>query len=1470
MKADEIRLTDIDTTDGSITVSAENLITAVDIIAGGTGDIVLSNSSDDILIDTLVADGNRITLNAANSIQEAIADADIDVTADTLAITAAHGIGDSDSVVNDGEELETRVNVLNSFNSTRNNIEVNNSGDLTLTNAATVNADGESILNTGGDVIIKVASNLTIIDSQTGMNVFNSADEDIDVQADITATSGNIGFRADDDGSGSGDIIHRTGVINAAAGGILMSGTNVTLDVRDDALLGGGIAAGGLFSSITPPGSDFGITILASENIVINEGLTASVGSVIIQSDADLSDPLLLTSWPISLANGAGPSPDGIGTMTFNTDSDVGVDTLGAGIQTGGAITLFAADDITIDQTGMKFTAGGTAERTGASTDLHSDAGFVAYSAENIDFSAADGSTTTMDTESGSGLILIMAGFDFSPTNIDTADQQDFGVTNVAGNNSAITDLNNTSILSGNGVELSQSGNIIVDSISADWIHVESRLGSIEVATDAILSAEVADVNADHGDFAIQLNAATGLTINPNVVLDADKDDDADVGGIGLGAGSTIILSGHIGGDAINVAAMEADFITIGDGTVLNRPTDVVINNGGILSAENDITFNVGSVVANDGVHLDNAEIISENGNIVIHADVNGTDEGIFDMSGNSRIIADADNSGAGSLTIIADDVSITSVTSVADNLELNSGSTLTITSDEGLVLGTAGIASTDLNSAASDINLNANNGEFTQEDGTIVAAADVNINVSGDFIQGAAAGGSVSEDAIHGSGVTIAATGFIDIGSDAPDDAIEATGAGGITIQSSSNSIVHTGSGDIEVSGAGDIDIDASDDTSGNISFSGAGDVRSTGGGSIFIDSGLGRTISQLNSEALIDADGATHIGQTRLPSMINFGGNGILSDEAILIDATGAITIGNNAMLTTSDVNQNIDIASTGGSLSVQDGAVINASGDLTLAGTRVDLNSDSGDIEIIVRGVTDINATSGDVLIGSAGGAGAVTDLQAGNNLSIDAAGDVIQHNGSIDVAGSLTVGADGTTENFIQGVDTGDDAFVDAIRAKTVSINTNSGIILGSNSSDNAIESTGADGGIGIALFTNSGDITLIGDGNLESSGAPNSGISITAGGAFEMSDSGNILASASEDSDVNIQATGEITLSGSGGILTTGGGDGDINLDAAAVNIDINNLGAFIDADENIGIGQAGTGTDTVSISGDLTADNTIVVDAIGIVSINENAVVRTIGDNFSEGTIRITSTDGQINLNDTARIVANPEDLDNSADIVFNANTMLLNSNNALEIQAGGDINLTTDNGTLGIQTDLEAGKSILLSVIGGGDDADIEIIGGLNTANITAGDFIDMRAFDDIEIDKSTLRTGNSSIYMRANNDGILSSDIADNDLFAGGNVIIGALGADGDVVLDVMGTRTDSVVWVAGENIFIENQVVANIAGGEESESSPVNPLTGEPIPFSLALLASENVGTSANPIQLKGECRGNLFYPCRCKFK
>mgnify|MGYP007000147002 len=86
---DGITLTDLDTTDGSITVSAGGALTATDVVAGGgTGDSVTLSTTTGGAVATLVtgADAVSITADAGDITIGAVT-----ATAGTLGVTATTG-----------------------------------------------------------------------------------------------------------------------------------------------------------------------------------------------------------------------------------------------------------------------------------------------------------------------------------------------------------------------------------------------------------------------------------------------------------------------------------------------------------------------------------------------------------------------------------------------------------------------------------------------------------------------------------------------------------------------------------------------------------------------------------------------------------------------------------------------------------------------------------------------------------------------------------------------------------------------------------------------------------------------------------------------------------------------------------------------------------------------------------------------------------------------------------------------------------------------------------------------------------------------------------------------------------------------------------------------------------------------------------------------------------------------------------
>ena len=87
-----IVLTDVDTTDGTITVDAGVIITATDIGDGNNKAIALTTTSGDITsVNTVNAGTGTVTLDSAGAIDGATNDSTADVTGGVVNLTAASG-----------------------------------------------------------------------------------------------------------------------------------------------------------------------------------------------------------------------------------------------------------------------------------------------------------------------------------------------------------------------------------------------------------------------------------------------------------------------------------------------------------------------------------------------------------------------------------------------------------------------------------------------------------------------------------------------------------------------------------------------------------------------------------------------------------------------------------------------------------------------------------------------------------------------------------------------------------------------------------------------------------------------------------------------------------------------------------------------------------------------------------------------------------------------------------------------------------------------------------------------------------------------------------------------------------------------------------------------------------------------------------------------------------------------------------
>ena len=196
MKTNAIVLVDVDTNNGSIQVDAGGQLTATDVASttdNDANDITLTTTAGDILVNLINAGaaGDVTLLNTGAGIEETAADNTADITADDLRMEAVDGVG------NDGE-IEIAVSDLAVTTASGDITLVDTAGGLTIT---TITTAGASITAgaAGDDIIIRAESPLTVDSAVTntgGGDITlaaegNTVTDDLDINANVTATGGN-------------------------------------------------------------------------------------------------------------------------------------------------------------------------------------------------------------------------------------------------------------------------------------------------------------------------------------------------------------------------------------------------------------------------------------------------------------------------------------------------------------------------------------------------------------------------------------------------------------------------------------------------------------------------------------------------------------------------------------------------------------------------------------------------------------------------------------------------------------------------------------------------------------------------------------------------------------------------------------------------------------------------------------------------------------------------------------------------------------------------------------------------------------------------------------------------------------------------------------------------------------------------------------------------------------------------------
>ncbi|MEW6486100.1 MAG: hypothetical protein AB1423_16055, partial [Pseudomonadota bacterium] len=513
-ETDAITLTDVDTVDGSITITAGGNIVATSVIAGGSGNIFLDTSGGpgSILVDDVQALGNTVEIRATGAVSQD-GDATADIQANDLLISSGAGIL--------GIEIDATNLAVNDTSAA--GVLINDTaGGLTIANLVGPNLAINGVTTANGQVVIITTSPL-IINAPVNAGaapIFlwaQNADGYIYVNDTVqNAGANDINLIADGvDGTGQSIVMNAaTGVILAGQDALLFANTANSGDVVLSQITAGrnifvmavnmAVPVGDILddsdtSGLTSllAGAGGSVILIANEDIGANTG-AGTIPAGYLDIDIINNPGIALAMNPgmdlyLNFINGAmtsalfgGIMPAGlanIGIGVTNNDftfNDGTFDGIGASSLTVSANNIYlaydAGNDIDLGGAGnVTLTAGiGVIQDTSA-TDANVD-----IIANNLTMNALSGingnqpgipdtfletSVGTLNAHvSGAGNIDILETDAIILTDVDTANGP---ITIVAGGQVTATDIQSTTDADANDIYIWGTGNVLVGSVTA-------------------------------------------------------------------------------------------------------------------------------------------------------------------------------------------------------------------------------------------------------------------------------------------------------------------------------------------------------------------------------------------------------------------------------------------------------------------------------------------------------------------------------------------------------------------------------------------------------------------------------------------------------------------------------------------------------------------------------------------------------------------------------------------------------------------------------------------------------------------------------------------------------------------------------------------------------------------------------------------------------------------------------------------
>ncbi len=1277
------------------------------------------------------------------------------------------------------------------------NVAINANKDITL-NAQTgnVGAEGNSLQMTAGGVVDIEGGNI-YIQSPGSLNIanINSSKDAPDTVVNITTTTtdnGNINF--------SGAIKGSDVNVNAAQG-ISQSVEGKTID-----------ASGNL--SLTAQNGSIGETNQALNFSAEAVSASASKSVVLTGIDTDIRTSQIQAQENIDLSTKITSEESEKGSIIVENDL----------IAQDGYIKLDSAKNLEINNN----------LSAGNSITLNATGGIT----QSSDASITSG--TSQSAAQGSGNILI--------SNNGTGDIVLHDVTSSKGDISVVNNADGADIIL-NSVLQSTDSDIILNSEN-NIIQTSKDSASLLAAGDIVVNA----INAGSQAGELLLNAGGSLYSTSDNLYVRDTDGDLTLGVLNITDNANITAQGNIIQDDASrdsIVSQNGVINLVSTGGDIGADNGLSLNVGGRVNADASNIYLKGTNVSTGLVNADNAVTIdttASNGTVNIKDKITaGSDININSAKDVTLNAGDAPvlNSTGGNVIITAvNDISQTGTAEsilAAGNISLTSTTGSVGTQEQSMVVKTTA-GSLGANAAAGSVYLTGIDTNISSSD--ITAAKDIDLTVTGS--------GNILIDEILNTN-----DGYIKLTTDNGIDINNLISASkDVTIDAKGGSVTQAEGLDKAISAGGNLSISAHGDIGGaenqHLSVTAGGKADLTGDNVYLKSPESNLTLGSVNSSGVVDIKTETS-GNINLDGLVTGSQVSLNAADGIYQSAQGK-TIDTQGSL--SLIANKESIGQKGSAISFSAGSVsADAAKSVVLLGENTDINTQSvratENIDLTTTGTgkitisNELSTRNGYINLDSAQNLDIQHNLSAGEYITLNANGGIVQHEGAKIESGTSSAVTDGSITVTNSG--TGGIQLSDGITSHKGNIT-----VTNNASGENAnIEITSAvayDGTVNITNGSQNNDIIL---GSIVSDG---------------------------QNGEVNIDSAGQIL--GSGSIFSSG----DVNLNA------LSNIGA---SSSLLGISASGNvnaagdniylGGDSGAFNvGDIAANNTVRIENTGT-DININGSIQ--GSDVilkAQNNILQTSAGKTITADNLELFAANGNIGSIGQAIAFEAGTVKAEAVNGSVILNGIDTTINTGS--------IKAGSNIDLSTTGSGDinvDEAINANGyiALNAADnlnvnqgITSSDTITLTAADNVHVNSTVQSQNDLSVNTQGGDislGALLESTTGSVELNSGGNIsqtfdgkaVQAANGITIDAVGDIASAgnelqlNTSGVLNADASNIYIknnegglniglvdaENNIKLSAAGNITSASSSSSVNAGGNIDLNAA--DGYNIGTSSS---------------------